>query len=639
MKRLINGLQWAALLGAVVFITWLVLKPAPPVVYAPETWSNWEGFMTLSYAGVTRKDSAVYPSSETLVSHLEALAKVGYNTITPEDALAFLEGRAPLPDKALLILFEGARKETFIRAHPVLRRLGLRATLCVPTESIESWDESRLKERDVRKIALLPQWNLASMGHEAVNPIEVSSAGVTDHFLSTRKWLPKAARVENEEEFRQRIAGDYKRSAELLGKLNGYPVGAYVYPFADDGRRVGADPLAAQLNTSNVTSQYRMAFVSASNPFNPPGRDPFALSRLRVNGDWSAAQVLTSLQHARPLPVSSSGIESAEHWSFLNGARIADGTLRLDSDDAAWLRGSDLWTDADISLVLSRSPGTVASLYLRFIDPAHCLRLSVDEKTIRLQESRGGGASTLAVAPAPAGETLRMVWRVKGVRSWLTVNGLPVLGPVPLSQPPPSGVIGFESSRGRVALSQLTVTPIPRQGVQAESWGMIPEDKRGGVTELLTPFPPQGVTISAQQGLDIIQAVAEGATVWPILASGTNGPAIEAMTAMLAEKDIKPFIKGFVLDASQSEWVEPLRRHGFRVMHRVKAGESIPLTATNRMDYVWIEGTGSNGVAAARAFLHLHPPSQLVVRDDPDMARIPGVGKITEWKSPGGTKP
>jgi peptidoglycan/xylan/chitin deacetylase (PgdA/CDA1 family) len=640
MKRFINGLQWAALVGVVVLIAWIVLKPAPPVIYEPGTWSNWEGFMTLSYAGVTRSEGDVYASSETLASHLEALAKVGYNTITPEDALAFLEGRAPLPERALLILFEGARKETFIRAHPALRRLGLRATLCVSGESIESWDESRLKSGDVRKIVMLPQWSLASMGHEAVNPIQSSADGSQDHFLSTRKWLPKLNRTELDGEFSQRIEADYTRSSQLLEKLNGSPVAAYVYPFSDDGRRAGGDPLAAQLNTSNVTARYKMAFVSASNPFNPPGRDPYRLSRLRVGGDWSAAQVLTSLQHARPLSVPLAGIGSAENWSFLNGARIAGEVLRLDSEDAAWVRGSELWTDTEVSVVLSREPGTVASLYARFINPTHCLRLSVDDKTIRLQESRGGGASTLAAAPAPAGESLRLVWRVKGVRSWLMVNGLPVLGPVPLSPPQPSGFVGFESSKGKISFSELRLAPITRQGIQSDSWGTIPEEKRGLATDTMMPFPPLGTDLSAQQVLDIIQAVAEGVTVWPKLTAGTNSlpvaTGVETMTAMLAAKDIKPFIKGFVLDASQAEWIEPLRQQGFKVMHHIRVGETIPLAATNRGDHVWLEGTGSNAVAAARAFLHLHPPSQLVVGDDSDMARIPGVGRVTEWKSPGG---
>jgi peptidoglycan/xylan/chitin deacetylase (PgdA/CDA1 family) len=643
MKKFFNGLQWLALLGVIAGITWLVLKPSPPVVYSPETWSNWDGFMVLSYAGVTRDDSAIYPSSETLISHLEALKQVGYNTITPEDALAFLEGRFPLPSKALLILFEGARKETFIRAHPALRRLGMRATLCVPTASVESWDESRLKERDIRKIALLPQWNLASMGREAIEPIKVSEAGATDHFLSVRKWLPKMKRVETDEEFRKRIEEDYRASSELMGKLNGSPVAAYVYPFADDGRRVGADPLAGQLNTANVTSFYHMAFVSASNPYNPPGRDPYGLSRLRVGGDWSAAQVLTRLQHACPLTVASAGIESYEHWSYLNGARVVGSLLKLDSGDAAWIRGSDFWMDASISVVLSRSPGTVAVLYARFVDPAHCLRLSVDEKTVRLQESQSGGAVTLAVAAAPPGETLKVVWRVKGLRAWVSVNGLPVLGPVPLAKPPPSGIIGFESNRGQMSIAELSVVPIRRQGLVAESWGAIPDEQRHPVTEFLAPFPAGGKEVSAQQSLDYIQAVAEGATIWSILTPETNGPAVEpkiqSMTAMLGGKDLTSFIKGFVLEASQSEWVEPLRRQGFKVMHRVKAGEAIPLAATNRVDYVWLEESGSNGVAAAKAFLHRHSFSQLMVEDEFIMTRYPGVGKITKWTASGGKLP
>ena len=265
MKRWINFAQWLALVALAAGVVWMVVKPPPPVDYAPETWSNWDGFMAISYAGVSRNDSSLYPSSKTLAGHFEALQAAGYHTVTPDDTLAFLERREPLPSKAVLILLEGARKETFIRAHPVLSRLGMRATLCVPTESLMNWDESKLKERDVGKIAGMPQWSLASMGNEAPNPIVVSAQKKTDHFLSKRQWLRKLDREENDGEFRQRVAGDYQESSAILKKINGAPVVAYVYPYSDNGFRADADPLAGAINNSCLASNYSLAFVSASN--------------------------------------------------------------------------------------------------------------------------------------------------------------------------------------------------------------------------------------------------------------------------------------------------------------------------------------------------------------------------------------
>lgn len=636
MKRLINFLQWVALVAVVVAIIWVMTRPDPPLDYDPASWHNWDGFMTISYAGVTREESRVYPSSEVLASHLEALKAAGYHTVTPEDVDAFMGRRAPLPDKALLILFEGARKETFIRAHPILRRLGMQATLCVPTESVENWDESRLKERDVRKLVRLPQWSIASLGHESVEPIVVSETEATDHFLSARQWLHKKKRFEADEEFKKRVEADYRISTEILNRVNQSPVVAYVYPFADNGRRVGADPLAAIVNYSCVTSRYRLAFVSAANPYNSLGRNPYELSRLRVEGDWSPAQIVTRLKQAVPLTMPISGVEGTHRWMFLNGARVTHDGLKMGTGDAAWLKGTDLWIDADISAVIDRPDGGIAACYARFQDPADCVRLTFSDKDIRLQESREGSPVTIAVAPASTGRVIRLEWRLKGRRAWVKVNGTLAFGPVPLSEPPYSGTIGFESTAGHLTLSGLEVNPLPRRGILAGSWAAIDAVQRIGITEYLADFPAPGRELDVQHSLDFIQAVSEGTRVWPVLRSDNVGKMneadLKAMMGVLDHKDLRPFVAGFVLDAQDRDLAGWLREQGFGVMHRVKSGETMPLEATNRVDWVWLEGEGSNVMAVATEFLHRHSPSQLMVGDEAVLARFTRVGQIVRQK-------
>lgn len=642
MKRVFNFLQWLGFVALLAAILWLVFRPSPPLDYKPQTWSNWDGFMTISYAGVTRSENTIYPSSKILRSHLEALRAAGYQTITPEDALAFLEGRAPLPDKALLILFEGARKETFIRAHPVLRKFGMRATLCVPTVSIESWDESCLRTGDIRKILAMPQWGIASMGGKAVELHETAD-GRKDHFLSTRQWLPKQRRLETDEEFRDRLKRDYADSAAALAKLNGAPITAYVYPYADDGRRVGADPLAGSLNYAGVTANYRMAFVLASNPFNPPGRQPYALTRLRVDGDWTADQVLTALTRARPLASRTVEIGASEQWAFSGSARIVRDELILGDEDSARIRGSDFWTDAQISMSLMRTPKAITVCYARWLNPDDCLRLSIDDKDIRLQESRNGMPVTIRTAPTPAGDVLRIEWKVKGLRSWLTINDLPVFGPVPLATPAASGAIGLESRGGVSALSTLVVKPLPHRGVVVDSWMKLPQEWRASFTDYVTPFPEPGESVTPQQCRDAIQAVSEGAEVWPILKASRNGadPAgkVKAMVAELIRTDVRPFIKGFVVDAAHKHWIDPLRDGGFQIMHRIAEGEPMPISVTNRTDYVWLDMTGTNVFPMADEFLRRHPPSQLIIRDAEAIRRIPRADQMMVWTEGEGKNP
>ena len=638
MKRAVNVIQWLVFVGLVLFMVWLVYRPSPPLDYKPLTWCNWDGFMAISYAGVTRDENTIYPSSKTLLSHMDALRIAGYHTITTEDALAFLEGRTPLPDKAVLILFEGARKETFIRAHPVLRKFGMRASLCVPTESMESWDESCLKNGDIRKICAMPQWEIASMGCKAVE-LQETAKGRKDHFLSTRKWISREKRLETEDEFRTRVEKDYITSAAVLAKLNGSPVPAYVYPYADDGRRVGVEPMAGVVNFNCVTSHYRMAFGMASNPFNPPGRSPYALTRLRVNGDWPAAQVLTALNRAWPLTDRMVDVGSSDRWNLFGGARVVRDELKLDDDDSAWIRGSDLWTDANISVSISRVPRSVAVCCARVLSPADCLRLSIGDKDIRLQESRNGIPVTIKTVPAPTGQVVRLEWKIKGLRSWLIVNDVPAFGPVPLTAPRASGAIGFEGRGGAVTLSGLKVKPLHRRGVYGDSWAKIPLEERAGTAEYVLPFPALGEVVMPQQCMDCIQAVSEGAEVWPVLTAATNGAApatqVEALVTQLVRQDLRPFIRGFVVESTQADWIDPLRTQGFRIMHRIRNGGEMPLSVTNQTDHVWLDMTGTNATRVAKEFLRRHPPSQLVVRDEAVTRLIPRVDQMVVWPEEG----
>ena len=638
MKRVINFLQWLAFAGVLAIALWLMFRPSPPLDYTPEVWSNWDGFMAISYAGVTREENTIYPSAGTLKSHMKVLQEAGYRTITTEDALAFMEGRAPLPEKALLILFEGGRKETFIRAHPVLRKLGMQATLCVPTEPMEGWDESCLKSGDVRKILGLPQWGIASMGGEAIELVETTE-GRKDHFLSTRKWMSREKRLETDDEFRARLELDYHDAAAALAKIKGVPVTAYVYPYADDGRRAGAEPLAGEINYACVNKYHRMAFVLASNPFNPPGRNPYALTRLRVNGDWPAAQVLTALKRALPLTDQVVEVGSSDRWSLSGGARVVNDVLKLNDEDTAKIRGSDLWMDVRITLSVARAPQAIAVCYARWLSPGDCLRLSVDDKGIRLQESRHGVPVTIKTAPAPTGAVVRLDWKIKGLRSWLIVNDVPVFGPVPVAPPFASGSIGFEARGGAVSLSGLKVKSLPRQGVVVDSWMTLPLDQRAVTTEYISPFPAPGEVVPTQQCLDCIQAVSEGAEVWPILVTSTNREAPEvqvpSMVAQWTRQDLRPFIKGVVVESSQAGWIESLRAQGLQIMHRLKADEQLSLSVTNQADHVWLDMTGTNALQVAEGFLRRHPPSRLVVRDEQVIRRIPQAHKIIVWSEEG----
>jgi len=229
---------------------------------------------------------------------------------------------------------------------------------------------------------------------------------------------------------------------------------------------------------------------------------------------------------------------------------------------------------------------------------------------------------------------VRLSWFVKGTRTWLAVNGSPVFGPVPVSEPRPSGTIGFECRGPGLAVSAVAITPVFREGLVASSWTAIPVSRRAKVTEYFPAFPAVGRALTDIECRDTMSAAADGTAVWPLLATPTNGPApaarMEAVAAELAAKNLRLFVKGFVLDAPSADWIAAVRAQGFKVMGRVKAGQVVSGTDAAMPDYLWLDETGPAAVKAAEAFLRRTPPTRLLVRDRAIVDRFAGVGWISE---------
>ncbi|MGH7805366.1 MAG: tetratricopeptide repeat protein, partial [Candidatus Binatia bacterium] len=68
--------------------------------------------------------------------HMEMLKKQGYQSITTEELIGFIEGRGTLPAKPVLLTFDDARADSFRYADPVLREMGFRATMFVPVDAV-----------------------------------------------------------------------------------------------------------------------------------------------------------------------------------------------------------------------------------------------------------------------------------------------------------------------------------------------------------------------------------------------------------------------------------------------------------------------------------------------------------------------
>lgn len=640
MKKFFNLLQWAIVIALLIFAVRTLTRPVPPPHYRPDTWSSWNGFYALSFAGVSREKGTDYVTPHQLGAFLKMLREDGYESIRPEDALAFLEGRAPLPAKAVLLLFEGGRKDSFLAATPLLREFGQLATMCIPTSVTRRWGSFYLHDNDLEKFLKDPHWNLASMGHEAILDIPVAS-NRQGRFLSQRLWTQ--GRLEDERAFRSRLASDFAAAAQILERIGHTNVISYLFPYADAGTSAGSDPLAAEIIEDSVSAHHRLAVARADDAFNGPDTDPFQVSRLRVRSSWSADDLRRELQNARPRVDGVSRVGGPDQWS-LDGASADADTLRVESGGTAWLQGSSAWADQDVEARVRRSPGSTAILYARFGGPSRTLRVTLSDDELALQERYGFRMQTLAAFPSGGNRTneYALKLRVRGNRVWLYNHGRLLAGPVPLTPSTTHGRIGFECSGGRLDVTGFSATPSPGTWVQAGAYRTLPAAARDELSTLLLPWfrTDRDDAVSAEQVSELLAAAAQGVEVVPLvdiaapLAAEQAQAQADRLARSLEPLITKALVRRLALRGDSEELAEALRERGYQLVRTVSPAQALERAGRGRtalaFDIWMLQGRGEEAERAVDLLLRQLPASHLVLlTDDPPVAP-PGVRVIRQ---------
>jgi peptidoglycan/xylan/chitin deacetylase (PgdA/CDA1 family) len=85
-------------------------------------------------------------SAARFAEHMEYLHKNGYRTLSMDELAAYLDGRAELPPKPVVLTFDDGYRDTYEIAMPLLRKYGFKSMLFIPAGEAEqrySWAELR----------------------------------------------------------------------------------------------------------------------------------------------------------------------------------------------------------------------------------------------------------------------------------------------------------------------------------------------------------------------------------------------------------------------------------------------------------------------------------------------------------------
>ncbi len=622
IKKAFILLQWLMVLAVVVAFIYGVRHRVAPPHYAPQTWRTWEGFAAISYAGVGRKGGERSPTPERFLEHMEALRAAGYEAVAPRDIADFLKGERPMPARAVLIMFEGGRKDSFVRGTSALRKTGMMATLFVPTSVCRLWSSFFVKAADLKYTARDPHWDIGSMGDRANTEISTDSDGGQGHFLSRRMWT--GSDWETEAAFSQRVAADYEHSRNWLGKLIRRPVVAYAYPFSDAGDGRGAYEPAARVNQQAVARNFELAFARVGDVYNEADSNPYALSRFQVPADWSGRRLVTELERSHPQLDAMKDFGHPYHWRISGAAKLDKDRLELGHGAYAWLYGRGAWRDVDVQATLTSVPKGVVAFYARYDSVHTYMRVALSDGKVRVQERLHDQFHTLAVCDLGAQAlSARVKIRLKNNRGWLWVNDKPVMGPFPLGRVRRSGDIGFGSEVGFGGVADFSAAPLLPMYAMVDAYQEVPQAMRGGLRGILPPWYRTPGVVSEACKDEMRQAGADGVEVIPVLTDveKTDRAAMDAVmrqvTAVQQDLTVKALVNRVVIRGVNPELGKALRNEGLQVIQMVAPAQIEAVLAAKKelgKDDLLVEcAGGACPVGVVNRLLQHYPAGRITV--------------------------
>ncbi len=390
-------IQWAILflVVGVVYLLWPSREPTPPVLSTERT--NWEGFLAIAYGKIGTRSESTDISLERFRDHMRALTSAGYQPITLEEAHDFLDGRAPLPQRAILLTFDEGWRDTAKNAERVLLKYRYPAVFFLRLKPIIGADISYASWYALRSLAETGRWSLGVLCPHSHSGVHTPRESLEDLDPLAAQDAATLAAVGTDGE----VSGAAQESSLTWEKETSARILREQIP--DWGRSAFAfsrvKGIVAEFNPV-VSDTFPLVFSREGYAFNHRGRPRDRLTRLKVYPGWSGEDLVSWLQcHGARRSTYEGG--EIQDWVLRHG-RMTTAASRITLEPKsgrgaeAWLAGSEHWRCVRGEMVLSTRPEVQAWLYLRSMPSGNFLRLGWTGNRIEVQAKTGEAIRSIA---------------------------------------------------------------------------------------------------------------------------------------------------------------------------------------------------------------------------------------------------
>jgi len=311
--------------------------------YSPAATASGAHFIAVSYNGLTEayREGGKLVTKAAYEEQMQALKDSGYQTITQQDVIDYYKNGAPLPEKALLLIFEDGILDTTRLAQPALSKYNYIATACTFAQNTSDEEGLYINAAEMKRLKDTTFWESGSNGYR------LSYINVFDRFenyfghLNTAEFLDvhsylkrdynhylmdflrdeNRLRTESEAEMEERIAWDYEKMEELYRQDLGYVPRLYILMHSNTGA-FGNDPLVSRKNYEMMEKIFSMNFNRQGTCLNTLESSIYDLSRLQSRQYFTPNHLMMRIWDDTGHDVSFrlGSAEKAADWTRLSGA-------------------------------------------------------------------------------------------------------------------------------------------------------------------------------------------------------------------------------------------------------------------------------------------------------------------------------
>jgi hypothetical protein len=242
---------------------------------------------------------------------MAALRRMNYRSVSMEQYARFQRGDTRgLPERPILITFDGGRLDSYRGADRILARFQFRATMFVRTAQVQSGNPFFLTWRELKAMARSGRWDVQPMAHAGHRLIARNAQGETGPFYAFRRWT-RSDGLESFADYERRVAGDVFRVRTIM-EDHALAARAVAVPYGNYGQVATNDPRIEGWMLELLRRQFGTVFVQdeRNDPrYTRAGGTP---ARYEVHGATTTDQLYVWLRDHSPAAERERRVERRE---------------------------------------------------------------------------------------------------------------------------------------------------------------------------------------------------------------------------------------------------------------------------------------------------------------------------------------